>query len=302
MMVRHILTSLAFLFFFGFFPGIPSEAYAQYPFQDPNLPVNVRVDDLVSRLTLTEKISQLGYDVPAIERLGISAYDYWNEALHGVAASGLATSFPQAIALSSTWNRQLIHEVASAISDEARVKNNMTGKGLTYWSPNINMSRDPRWGRAEETYGEDPCLTGQIALSFIRGMQGNDPKYFKTVATVKHFACNNVDLDRRKISSNPDVRSLREYYLPAFKKCVTEGKVFSVMSAYNAINEVPCPANRMLLTNILRDEWGFTGYVVSDCDAVSDVWINHQYVATPEEATALCIKNGTDTVKSDGIV
>jgi len=296
-MVRHVLKSLvflSFLFFSGFFLGIPSTAYAQYPFQDPSLPVKVRVNDLISRLTLTEKISQLGYDVPAIERLGISAYDYWNEALHGVAASGLATSFPQAIALSSTWDQQLIYEVASAISDEARVKNNMTGKGLTYWSPNINMSRDPRWGRAEETYGEDPYLTGQIALNFIGGMQGNDPKYFKTVATVKHFACNNVDLDRRKISSNVDERSLREYYLQAFKTCVTDGKVFSVMSAYNALNEVPCPANRMLLTNILRKEWGFTGYVVSDCDAVADVWINHQYVATPEEATAICIKNGTD--------
>lgn len=282
------------LFLFTLFPGYPINAGTPYPFQDPSLPVDVRVNDLVSRLTLQEKISQLGYDVPAIERLGVPAYSYWNEALHGVAASGLATSFPQAIALSSTWDRRLVYEVASAISDEARVKNNTEGKGLTYWSPTINMARDPRWGRSEETYGEDPYLTAQIALNFLGGMQGEHPKYLKTVATVKHFACNNVDLNRSKISSNVDERSLREYYLPAFKTCVTEGKVFSVMSAYNALNDVPCPANRTLLTYILRGEWGFTGYVVSDCDAVADVWYNHQYVATEQDATALCIKSGTD--------
>ncbi|MEI7981700.1 MAG: glycoside hydrolase family 3 C-terminal domain-containing protein, partial [Bacteroidota bacterium] len=274
--------------------GYSVNAGITYPFQDTALPVSIRVNDLISRLTLFEKISQLGYNVPAIERLGIPAYSYWNEALHGIAVSGLATSFPQAIALSSTWDRQLIYEVASAISDEARVKNNMEGKGLTYWSPTINMSRDPRWGRSEETYGEDPYLTAEIALNFISGMQGAHPKYLKTVATVKHFACNNVDLGRNKISSEVDERSLREYYLPAFKSCVTKGKVFSVMSAYNALNGVPCPANRTLLVNILREEWGFTGYVVSDCDAVADVWYNHQYVATEQDATALCLKSGTD--------
>jgi beta-glucosidase len=282
------------LFLFTLFPEFLFKAGASYPFQDPSLPINVRVIDLVSRLTLQEKISQLGCNVPGIDRLGVPAYSYWNEALHGVAGSGLATSFPQAIALSSTWDRHLVYEVASAISDEARVKNNSEGKGLTYWSPTINMDRDPRWGRSEETYGEDPYVTAQIALNFIRGMQGEHPKYLKTVATVKHFACNNVDLDRHKISSNVDERSLREYYLPAFKTCVTEGKVFSVMSAYNALNDVPCPANRMLLTNILRTEWGFAGYVVSDCDAVADVWYNHQYVVTEQDATALCLKSGTD--------
>ena len=296
MVFHNKINSLVYslLLVFALCAGSTFRAYTQYPFQDPDLQVNVRVSDLISRLTLPEKISQLGYDVPAIGRLGISAYSYWNEALHGVAVSGLATSFPQAIALSSTWDRQLIYEVASAISDEARVKNNMDGKGLTYWSPTINMARDPRWGRSEETYGEDPYLTGQIALNFINGMQGNHPRYLKTVATVKHFACNNIDFDRRKISSDVDERSLREYYLPAFKTCVTEGKVYSAMSAYNSLNDVPCPANRTLLTNILREEWGFTGYVVSDCDAVADVSDNHYYVATREDATALSIKSGTD--------
>jgi beta-glucosidase len=296
-MVRKKITSpgqFLVLLVSAIIAGSTLPAYAQYPFRDPDLPVNVRVGDLVSRLTLQEKISQLGYDVPAIGRLGIPAYSYWSEGLHGVAGSGLATSFPQAIALSSTWDRQLVYEVASSISDEARVKNHIDGKGLTYWSPTINMARDPRWGRTEETYGEDPYLTGQIALKFIAGMQGNHPRYLKTVSTVKHFACNNVDLDRRKISSNVDERSLREYYLPAFRTCVTEGKVYSAMSAYNALNEVPCPVNRTLLTNILREEWGFTGYVVSDCDAVADVWFNHQYVVTEQDATALSIKSGTD--------
>lgn len=267
---------------------------ASFPFQDVNLPVDQRVTDLISQMTLAEKLAQLGNQAPAIGRLGIPAYNYWNEALHGVGRSGLATSFPQAIALSSTWDPELIYNVASVISDEARVKNNTEGKGLTYWSPTINMARDPRWGRAEENYGEDPYLTSQIAVNFVKGMQGNDPKYLKTVATAKHFACNNIEVNRYGISSTVDERSLREYFLPAFKACVTEGKVFSIMSAYNALNGVPCPANRTLLTQILRNEWGFKGYVVSDCDAVSNVWDAHHYVTTATEATAISLRNGTD--------
>jgi beta-glucosidase len=267
---------------------------AIYPYQDTSLSFDDRVNDLISRMTLAEKIQQLGNQVPAISRLGINAYNYWNEALHGVGRSGLATSFPQAIALSSTWDPGLIYNIASAISDEARVKNNIEGKGLTYWSPTINMARDPRWGRSEENYGEDAYLTSQIAVNFIKGMQGTDPKYFKTIATAKHFACNNVEVNRYGISSDVDERSLREYYLQAFKACVTEGKVFSIMSAYNALNGVPCPANRTLLTNILRNEWGFNGYVVSDCDAVSNVWDAHHYVSSAPEATAISLRNGTD--------
>ena len=225
---------------------------AQNAYQNTSLPIDERVNDLVSQMTLAEKITQLGNQSSAITRLGIPAYDYWSEALHGVARSGLATSFPQAIALSSTWNPELIYQMASAISDEARVKNNTEGKGLTYWCPTINMARDPRWGRSEENYGEDTYLTSQMAVNFIKGMQGNDPKYLKTVATAKHFACNNIEVNRYGISSEVDERSLREYYLPAFKACVKQGKVFSIMSAYNALNGVPCPANRTLLTNILR--------------------------------------------------
>ncbi len=263
------------------------------PYQDITVPVTMRAADLVSRMSLQEKISQLGNFTPAIDRLGVAGYAYWNEALHGVVANGV-TSFPQSIALSSTWNPGLIREVADAISDEARVKNKQEGMGLTYWSPVINMARDPRWGRTEETYGEDPHLTTRIALEFIRGMQGDDPRYLKTVATVKHFACNNVDSGRHEISSDVDERSLREYYLPAFKACVERGKVFSVMNTYNALNGVPGPVNRTLLANILRREWGFTGYVVSDCDAVLDVFASHGYVKAGPDAAALSMKSGTD--------
>lgn len=288
----RILSKICFLSLVFVFIGFVSSA--QNAYQNASLPVEERVNDLISRMTLTEKISQLGNQSSAITRLGIPAYNYWSEALHGVARSGLATSFPQAIALSSTWDPELIYEIATAISDEARVKSNTEGKGLTYWCPTINMARDPRWGRSEENYGEDTYLTSQLAVNFIRGMQGNDPKYLKTVATAKHFASNNIEVNRYGISSNMDERSLREYYLPAFKASVTEGKVFSVMSAYNAVNGVPCSANRTLLINILRNEWGFKGFVVSDCDAVSNVWDSHHYVATGWEATAVSLKNGTD--------
>ena len=285
-----LLFALTFLIFTSIIPF----ASAQNDYQNTNLPIDKRVSDLISKMTLAEKISQLGNQATAITRLGIPAYDYWSEALHGVARSGLATSFPQAIALSSTWDPDLIFNVASAISDEARVKNNTDGKGLTYWCPTINMARDPRWGRSEENYGEDTYLTSQIAVNFIKGMQGNDPKYLKTVATAKHFAANNIEVNRYGISSEVDERSLREYFLPSFKACVTKGKVFSIMSAYNALNGVPCPANSTLLTHILREEWGFGGYVVSDCDAVSNVWDAHHYVATASDATAISLKNGTD--------
>ncbi len=267
---------------------------ASEPYQDTSLSVNLRVNDLISRMTLAEKISQLGNQTSAISRLGIQAYNYWNEALHGVARLGLATSFPQPIGLSATWDTVLIFNIASAISDEARVKNNTNGTGLTYWCPVINMARDPRWGRSEENFGEDTYLASRLAVNFIKGMQGNNPRYFKTVATAKHFACNNVENNRYGISSNVDERSLREYFLPTFKACVTEGKVFSIMSAYNAVNGVPCPANRTLLTNIFRNEWGFKGFVVSDCDAVSCVYANHIYVPSLSDASAISIRNGTD--------
>ena len=266
----------------------------KYPFQNPELSFHERAKNLVSLLTLDEKINQVGHQTLDITRLGVKGYNYWNEALHGVARSGLATSFPSSKAMSSSWNLQLIFDCASATSDEARVYNNTKQKGLIYWCPTINMSRDPRWGRDEENYGEDPYLTGRIAVEYIRGMQGDHPKYFKTVATAKHFAANNYEKGRHSTSSDMDARNLREYYLPAFETAVKEGNVRSVMSAYNALNGIPCGANRELLIDILRGEWGFTGFVTSDCGAVEDVYNKHHYVSTPEEASAVSMKNGED--------
>ena len=266
----------------------------KYPFQNPELSFHERAKNLVSLLTLDEKINQVGHQTLDITRLGVKGYNYWNEALHGVARSGLATSFPSSKAMSSSWDMQLIFDCASATSDEARVYNNTKQKGLIYWCPTINMSRDPRWGRDEENYGEDPYLTGRIAVEYIRGMQGDHPKYFKTVATAKHFAANNYEKGRHSTSSDMDARNLREYYLPAFETAVKEGNVRSVMSAYNALNGIPCGANRELLIDILRGEWGFTGFVTSDCGAVEDVYNKHHYVSTPAEASAVSMKNGED--------
>ena len=252
-----------------------------------------RAAALVSLMTLEEKISQTGFSSPAIARLGIPEYQWWSEALHGVMSSG-CTVFPQAIALAGTWDPNLIHQVATAISDEARVKSNTTGKGLSYWSPTVNIARDPRWGRNEESYGEDPYLVSRIGLAFVTGMQGDDPVYLKTVSTPKHFIANNTEYNRHSGSSNVGDRDLREYYMPAFKTCVMQGGAQSVMGAYNALNGVPCCGNYMLLTEVLRDEWGFDGYVVSDCGAISDIYVNHQYVATAEEAAALGVVSGCD--------
>ena len=266
----------------------------KYPFQNPELSFHERAKNLVSLLTLDEKINQVGHQTLDITRLGVKGYNYWNEALHGVARSGLATSFPSSKAMSSSWDMQLIFDCASATSDEARVYNNTKQKGLIYWCPTINMSRDPRWGRDEENYGEDPYLTGRIAVEYIRGMQGDHPKYFKTVATAKHFAANNYEKGRHSTSSDMDARNLREYYLPAFETAVKEGNVRSVMSAYNALNGIPCGANRELLIDILRGEWGFDGFVTSDCGAVEDVYNKHHYVSTPAEASAVSMKNGED--------
>jgi beta-glucosidase len=240
-----------------------------------------------------EKISQLGSSSPALPRLGLAAYEYSNEALHGIMADNV-TVFPQAIALSSTWDTLLEYRIGSAISDEARALHNKTGKGLTYWAPTANMARDPRWGRTEETYGEDVFLAKKFITNFIRGMQGDDPKYLKTIATVKHFACNNVETNRTALSSIVDERSLREYYLPVFKAAVTEGRAGSIMAAYNALNGVPCCADNLLLTEILRKEWGFSGYVVSDCKAIDYICKGHHYVPSYEEAAVAAIKTGCD--------
>ena len=269
-------------------------AEAQQAWKDSSLSFHERAKNLVQAMTLDEKINQVGHQTLEISRLGLKGYNYWNEALHGVARSGLATSFPVSKAMSATWDRQLVFDCATATSDEARVYNNKQGKGLIYWCPTINMSRDPRWGRDEENYGEDPYLCGRLAVTYIKGMQGDDPKYYKTVATAKHFAANNYEKGRHSTSSDMDARNLREYYLPAFEMCVKEANVRSIMSAYNALNGVPCGANHELLIDILRTEWGFNGFVTSDCGAIDNIFQNHKYVSTGAEASAVAMRNGED--------
>ena len=279
--------------------------YAQSPppYKNPNLPIETRVNDLVSRMTLEEKVLQMQNAAPAIERLGVPAYDWWNEALHGVARAGYATVFPQAIGLAATWDTKLMHEVADVISTEARakhhefVRNNQHARyqGLTFWSPNINIFRDPRWGRGQETYGEDPYLTARLGVEFVKGLQGNDPRYFKVIATPKHYAVHSgPEPERHGFDAKAMERDLRETYLPAFRATIVEGKAYSVMCAYNRTNDEPCCANKKLMTDILRGEWGFNGYVVSDCGAIRDIWEGHKFVKTEVEASALAVRAGTD--------
>ena len=272
-------------------------------YSDPNAPIDARLDDLISKMTLKEKVSQMQYRAPAIERLGIPKYNWWNEALHGVAISGLATSFPQAIGLAATWDRGLIYEVATIISDEGRAKHNIAiakgqrgqFQGLTFWSPNINIFRDPRWGRGQETYGEDPYLTGQLAVQFIRAMQGSDSRYYKVVATAKHFAVHSgPESERHKFNAEVSEYDLRETYLPAFKASVLDGKVASLMCAYNSLRGRACCSNDPLLNSILRNEWGFRGYVVSDCGAIGDIFRDHKEAPGPAVASAQAVKAGTD--------
>ncbi len=287
--------------------AMPCAADSPPPFRDPDLPTDKRVDDLISRMTVDEKIGQLMMSSPGIPRLGIADYDWWNEALHGVARNGIATVFPQAIALAATWNPDLHGRIAEAISTEARAKNNVlvaqTGgaskryEGLTIWSPNINIFRDPRWGRGQETYGEDPFLTSRYAVAFVHGLQGDDPRYLKTVATLKHFAVHSGPEElRHRFDAVVSERDLHETYLPAFEAGIREGGARSVMSAYNAIDGIPAPANVRLLTKILRDDWGFTGAVVGDVDTVSDIWkpASHNFAPDAAHASALALKAGTD--------
>jgi len=276
----------------------PSPAY-----KDFSLPIQERVADLVARMTLAEKVSQMVHDAPAIERLGVPKYSWWNECLHGVGYAGLATSFPQAIGLAATWNTRLMHQVAVAISDEARAKHHETIRrgireihtGLTFWSPNINIFRDPRWGRGQETYGEDPYLTARMGVAFVKGLQGDDPRYLKLVATPKHFAVHSgPEPERHHFNARVDQRDLRQTYLPAFEACVKEAKAVSVMGAYNRTNGEPCCASPTLLGKILRQEWGFEGYVVSDCRAILNIYAHHKVVKTAAEAAALAVNEGCD--------
>jgi len=278
------------------------EAY-MFPYQDPNLPLEARVDDLIARMTLAEKVSQMLYDAPAIERLEIPAYNWWNEALHGVARAGRATVFPQAIGLAATWDTDLMFRVATAISDEARAKHHESARrgrrgiyeGLTFWSPNINIFRDPRWGRGMETYGEDPYLTGRLAVQFVNGLQGDDPRYLKTVATPKHYAVHSgPEPDRHTFDAAVSERDLRETYLPAFRATIVEANAQSVMCAYNRFMGDPCCASNRLLRQILRDEWGFDGYVVSDCWAIQDIFATHKVAESAAAASAVSVVTGTD--------
>lgn len=278
--------------------GQPAE-----PYRNPDLSPEKRAADLVSRMTLEEKVRQMQNVAPAIPRLGVPAYDWWNEALHGVARAGKATVFPQAIALAATWDTNLMHRIADVISTEARAKYNDAIRkdnhdryyGLTFWSPNINIFRDPRWGRGQETYGEDPYLTGQLAIQFIRGMQGDDPHYFKVIATAKHYAVHSgPEPDRHRFNVDPGERDLKETYLPAFRAAIVEGKADSVMCAYNSVDGKPACANPELLDTILKQQWGFNGYVVSDCGAIGDIFEGHKYKPNAAEASAAAVKAGTD--------
>ena len=270
---------------------------------NPNLSVEERVNDLVSRMTLDEKISQMMNEAASIERLGIPDYNWWSEGLHGVAMSGIATVFPQAIGLAATWDDSLHFKVADVISTEFRAKFNDYQKkgdhgifkGLTVWSPNINIFRDPRWGRGQETYGEDPYLASRMGVAFVKGMQGNDPKYLKTVSTPKHYAVHSgPESERHHFDAITNYRDFTETYTPVFKACVTEGGAFSVMGAYQRYLGTPCCASDLLLQKVLREKWNFKGYVVSDCGAIYDIYGNHKYVNTPEEAAALAVLAGCD--------
>jgi beta-glucosidase len=262
-----------------------------------------RAADLVSRMTLEEKVAQMQNAAPGIPRLDVPAYDWWNEALHGVARAGQATVFPQAIGLAATFDLSLMGEVATAISDEARAKHNefvrqdqrARYQGLTFWSPNINIFRDPRWGRGQETYGEDPYLTARMGVTFVRGLQGDDKRYRKLDATAKHFAVHSgPESSRHEFDVKPGERDLWETYLPAFQALVSQGKVAAVMGAYNRVNGESASASDRLLRQILREKWGFKGYVVSDCDAVGDIFKTHKIVGTAEQAAALAVKSGDD--------
>jgi len=281
----------------------------EYPFRDQNLPLKERVNDLIERMTIEEKVSQLMNNTPGIERLGIPPYNWWNEALHGVARAGRATVFPQAIGLAATFDSQAIYETFTIISDEARAKYNEAQSrlnydqyfGLTFWTPNINIFRDPRWGRGMETYGEDPYLTGELATAAVKGLQGDDPHYFKTHACAKHFAVHSgPEWSRHEFDAYASSRDLWETYLPAFEKLVKDANVQEVMCAYNRLDGEPCCGNKALLNDILRNEWGYKGMIVSDCGAISDFWVKdpntkrHETHSDKMSASIDALRSGTD--------
>ena len=276
----------------------------QPSYLDTNLPIPERVQDLLSRLTLDEKVAMMNHPTQGVPRLDIPDYNYWSEALHGVARNGRATVFPQAIGMAATWDKELIHQIATAISDEGRAKyhaalrrNGCTDQfqGLTFWSPNVNIFRDPRWGRGQETWGEDPFFTGEMAAEFVKGLQGDHPKYLKAAACAKHYAVHSgPEKERHTFNAIVSKHDLYDTYLPAFKKLVTEAKVEAVMGAYNRTLDEPCCGSKLLLEDILRGEWGFEGHVVSDCGALSDFHLNHKVTKDAVETVALALKRGCD--------
>ncbi len=307
-MTQKMCFALARTVLAAFALSSPITTLAEEPplWRDTNAPVDARVRDLVARLTLEEKAAQLMDSAPAVPRLGLPQYEYWSEALHGVAVSGQATVFPQAIGLAATFDPDLMLRVSTAIGDEARAKYAealaQAGKverfhGLTMFSPNINLFRDPRWGRGQETYGEDPFLTARMGVAFVRGIQGDDPRYLKVAATAKHYGVHSgPEPERHRFDARVSLKDLRETYLPAFEALVREARVASVMCSYNEVNGQPACASEDLLYRFLRGEWGFDGYVVSDCDAVANIWRSneHHYVATPWEAAGTALRRGTD--------
>src|SRR5215469_15840288 len=276
-------------------------AQTQPAFRDTKLPIEDRITDLIGRLTLEEKAQQLNHTNKGLPRLGLPAWGGWNQTLHGVWSKEPTTLFPIATAMGATWDPDLIHTVAVAMSDEGRALYNAkaegprTTHGLVFRSPVINISRDPRWGRIQEVFSEDPFLTGRMGVAYIQGLQGNDPHYLKVAATVKHFAVNNVETNRQRLSAEVDERNLMEYWLPHWKAAITEGHAQSVMASYNAINGYPDAINKYLLTDILRGQWGFDGFVTDDLGGVNLLVAGHHITEDPVEATAMAIKAGCDS-------
>jgi len=298
-MVKVIAALLAVVLLPGLL-ALPVAAADKPAYLDTSLSFQKRAEDLVSRMTLDEKIGQTSASAPEIARLGLPSYQWWNECLHGIMGNGF-TVFPQVIGLGATWDTSLAHSVGSAISDEARANNNDSiskGKGpvrLDFWSPNINIVRDPRWGRGQETYGEDPYLTSRMSVNYVKGLQGNDPKYLKVVSTPKHFAVHSgPEPLRNRFDARATQRDIWDTYLPAFETCVREGGAYSVMGAYSRINGVPCCDNTWLLGDVLRKKWGFKGYVVSDCGAIENIWQDHKTEKSPQAAAAAAVKAGCD--------
>ena len=309
-METRIRTRCQIAAFFLFLVSVraPAQTTSGALYSDPSQPINVRVDDLVKQMTLEEKASQLVNQARAIPRLQVPAYDWWSEALHGVANAGTATVFPEPIGLAATFDAPLIHEMAIVIGTEARAKHDQAVKagrrdimeGLDFWSPNINIFRDPRWGRGQETYGEDPFLTGRMGVAFVTGLQGDDSKYFRVISTPKHFAVHSgPEPSRHSIDVQVSKHDMEDTYLPAFRAAVTEGKAESVMCAYNRVNGQPACANTFLLQDQLRGAWKFNGYVVSDCDAVVDIYEGHHFTRSQAEAAAVSLKTGMDNECAD---